>query len=106
MMKYVDGELVPLNAEDIVQAGIDAQLPPPVIVKTWTPLEFMELFTLEERIAIREFSKADALAEDWLDLLKASQEVRLDDPRPLNGLNYMVLKGVLSQARAEEVLAS
>jgi hypothetical protein len=102
----VDGELVPLSAEDIVQAEIDAQLPSAVLVKMWTPLEFMELFTLEERIALREFSKADALAEDWLDLLKASQEVRLDDPRTLDGLNYMVLKGVLSQARADEVLAS
>lgn len=73
------------------------------VVKTWTPLQFMEEFTYEERVALRGLAKSDPMAEDWLDLLKASTAVRMDDPRTTAGLNYMVLKGVLTQSRVDEI---
>jgi hypothetical protein len=78
----------------------------PASAKSWTPLQFMELFTPEERATLRQFARNDAMAEDWLDLLKASMAVRVNDPRTIAGLNYMVLKGILSQGRVDEVLSS
>lgn len=75
------------------------------VPKTWTPLEFKELFTPDERKKLRQLAKTDDLAEDWLDLLNAAQLVRLDDERTTNGLKYMVLKGVLSQTRVNEIIS-
>jgi hypothetical protein len=66
----------------------------------------MELFTFNERVAFRQLAKDDAMAEDWLDLLKASTEVRADDPRTVAGMNYMVLKGLLTQDRVNEILGA
>lgn len=73
--------------------------------KSWTPLEFKEKFTFEERVALRELAKADPQAEDWLDLLNASTSVRSDDLRTTTGLNYVVLKGVLTGQRVLEILS-
>jgi hypothetical protein len=103
--KSVDGVAVPLTPEDVAWIEAIRFAPPIPAVKTWTPLQFMEEFTTEERIALRTFAKSDVLAEDWLDLLKAANEVRMDDPRTRAGLDYMVSKGVLSQARIEEILS-
>jgi hypothetical protein len=100
-----NGVLESATAEDLAWIEEVRNAPPTSAIKVWSPLEFMEKFTTEERIALRTFAKSDVLAEDWLDLLKAANEVRMDDPRTRAGLDYMVLKGVLSQARVDEILA-
>jgi hypothetical protein len=77
----------------------------PPVAKVWTPLEFLELFTPEERKALRTLAKTDDMIEDWLDLLRASTSVVSDDPRTVAGMAYLVAAGVLTQARVDEALS-
>lgn len=103
-MKYVNGKLVPLTEADLAQHEAIQQLPPVIIGKVWTPLQFMEEFTFEERTALRALAKGDPLAEDWLYLLQAAGEVRAEDSRTVSGLRYMAYKGVLTDARVNAIL--
>lgn len=97
----VDGVRRELPIEDVNTPVIAQPLPQPPV---WTPLEFLEEFTYEERVALRQFARSDLQAEDWLDLLRASTEVRADDMRTVGGLAYMVEKGVITQARVDAIL--
>lgn len=98
---YTPDQLTILN--NVIAANDPTKTPP--VVKHWTPLEFMELLTYDERTAARTLAKIDLMAEDWLDLLKASTEVRMDDPRTVAGLKYLVLRGVLTQDRVDALIA-
>ena len=80
---------------------------PPPVRRVVTALAFMERLTSAERIAMRAAARApgaEAL-EDWLDLLRAAQEVNLDDPRVAEGLGAFVAAGALTTQRAAELLA-
>lgn len=83
--------------------------PPPAIEqprrRVCTPLTFLERFTPAERAAIRRAARQDDELEDWLDLLRAAQEIDLDDPRTRAGMQALVNARLLSAQRAEEVLA-
>lgn len=100
MKAWVDGLIVDILDD---RPEVTPEAPEPA---SWTPLEFMERFTYEERVALRALAKNDPMAEDWLDLLRASQEVRLDDPRTMAGLNFMVLRGVLTYQRVAEITSA
>jgi hypothetical protein len=93
-----------LILDDLI-AKHDPNKVPAKVLPPHTPLEFMELWTLEERTAFRTLGKENPIVEDWLDLLKAAMEVRKSDPRTINGIEAMVSFGVISRARADEVKA-
>lgn len=74
------------------------------VVGTTVPLtryEFLGRFTAGERVAIRELARTDAIVEDFMEMMKLSGNVSLVLARP--GLNYLVIKGALTQARADEI---
>lgn len=71
--------------------------------KTYTPLEFLRRFTMQERAAIR--SSSDAIVQDFMYLLDRASEVVTDDPDTINGLSYLVSLGLMTDARATEVLS-
>lgn len=76
------------------------ELPAAPAQRVVTSLAFLERFTPEERIAIRRAARLDEGLEDWLDMLRAAQEVDLDDPRTIAGMHAMVGAGLLSAERA------
>jgi hypothetical protein len=69
-----------------------------------THLEFLRLFTTEERIAMRRASKLSEVLEDYLDLLKLAQEINLDDPDTVAGVQMMEAGELIGAGRAAEVL--
>jgi len=69
-----------------------------------TALEFLSRFDQEERIALRESAKSDAILEDILDLFRAAQEIDVADQRTREGVGYMVQRGYLTEARAASLL--
>jgi hypothetical protein len=80
---------------------------PPVFqrnTRVVTALEFLNRLTPDERTTIRRAARASEGLEDWLDMLRAAQEVNLDDPRTISGLNAMVNAGLLSPKRRDEIL--
>jgi len=103
-------KLCNLKLEDEVLIGADIEeLPEPELpapVKTWdNPSAFKEEFSQQERIAMRQYAKKDPIAEDWLDMLNGYTYIAADDQRLLQGLGYMVVQGLLTQDRVNQILA-
>jgi len=73
--------------------------------KVWTAYEFLNRFTYSERAAYRQAAKTDDLVADFMSLAQAAQEIISDDPITLQGMNYLVSVGILTQQRRDEILS-
>ena len=69
--------------------------------KPISPLEFMRLFTVQERIAIR--TAGDPVLDDFLDMARVAGSVRMDDQMVVQGLDYLVQQNIITSARREEI---
>jgi len=74
----------------------------PIISK----LAFRNLFTTDEKIALYDESKTDTLIRVFLDDINAAQEVDLSYPPLIQGIQYLVFKGVLTSGRAASILSN
>lgn len=92
------GGTLEIEPDPVDEAG------PPVTPPKST-LEFLEMFSLDERKAVRRLARENEDVEDYLSLLAASGFVTKDDPRTVGGINVMVALGALSRVRADEILA-
>ena len=94
--------------EDVLADIAAAQAAPPqtpvAASAKLTKLEFMNRFTLEELAAIYTAAKANVLVEVWMDKLKLASEVDLSDPATIAGVQSLAAQGLLTEARAQEVL--
>jgi hypothetical protein len=73
--------------------------------KTWTAYEFLNRFTYSERAAYRNAAKTDDLVADFMNLAQAAQEIISDDPMTVQGMDYLVSVGILTQQRRDEILS-
>jgi hypothetical protein len=73
--------------------------------KTWTAYEFLLRFTSAERTAYRAAAQTDDLIADFMSLAQAAQEIISDDPTTIQGMNYLVSVGLLTQQRRDEILS-
>lgn len=78
-----------------------AQAPNPVITK----LAFRERFTQDEKVALYTAAKSEVRIQIWLDDLDAAQDLRLDDPRIIAGVQMLESQGMIGAGRAGEILA-
>ena len=76
--------------------------PPPVITK----LAMIDRFTEAEYEGVLTTAKSDVQVQGWLDRFAAANQVNLDDSRTINGINLLVSKNLLTQARADEILTA
>lgn len=77
--------------------------PEPEPVKSWTPYEFQKRFTRAERIAI--ISSIDVYVKDFWSMAISVQEIIADNPDTVNGMNYLVSIGLLTEVRKTEILS-
>ena len=77
----------------------------PVIVKRMAPRDLLVRLTQTERTGILFDSDSDMKVKDLFFLLDKATMISLDDPHLLEGLNYLVTRGYLTQARLDEVLS-
>lgn len=68
-------------------------------------LKFLERFTKAERIALRRAARINDNLGDWLEMLRAAQEVDLDDPRTVSGIQVFADAGLIDPSRVQEILA-
>ena len=101
--KWTAEELAALNLE-VVQAPAEKQ--EPVARTQGTFLEFMELFTLPEQVAIVEASRTHALLDIVLRRAQAANFVDLTNSATVQGIDLVVTTGAISQTRANQVLSS
>lgn len=96
-----DEEVLAAIAE---QQAAQAQSTEPSSPRVLTKLQFLNRFTNEELAAVYTAAKTNVLIEVFMDKLKLAQEVNLDDPQTVGGLQSLAAAGLLSEARAQEVL--
>lgn len=87
---YTDGTLVSNDVEVIGTASPS------------TPLSFLRRFTLAERIDIQQ--SEDPIVKDAMLMFNVAQDVQLDDPDTVAFVHYIANMGIISQARADEIL--
>lgn len=87
--------------------------PPPVVVqpepqpvvRTVTRLEYMNRFTDSELAGLWTAAKTVVQIELWLEKFKLAEFINLDDPRTVAGLQALEGAGLLTEGRANEILA-
>ena len=102
-----------LNAGEIVarHMGYDESrsprfYPKPIIrpAESWTAFEFLLRFTEAERASFRDEAATDPKVADFMLLCSAASQVEADHPMTVAGMDYLVSIGLLTQARANEIL--
>jgi|688.fasta_scaffold2148868_2 hypothetical protein len=70
-----------------------------------TKLQFQNRFTFEELIAIEEASVSDAGVRVLQKQQSIAEFINLEDPITIAGVNYLVSKELITQERANSILA-
>ena len=77
-----------------------------------TKLQFRLLFTLTELVAIDNYQTNTSLSSDQKNMLNtimanfaAAEDISLTDPATIQGVNYLATAGLITTARAAQVLA-
>lgn len=96
-------EVADVSIGDCVWDSVLVDYVPVSINKKVSPLEFLQLFTISERAAIRTLAKTDVILEDFLSTLNIVSEVELHHPVTLQALNYMVAQGLITTQRLQEI---
>lgn len=76
----------------------------PPVVHQWTAFEFLQRFTEQELETVRQGSITDPILWRFLTFATAAQEVISSDPTTVAGMNYLVLIGLLTESRKQEIL--
>ena len=82
-----------------------AKIPAPEYRKL-TSLEFLDLFTEAEQLAIATAAMQSAQVKLWYDRTIAAMFITLADPRTEAGLNALVTAGLLTAERKAEIVAA
>lgn len=80
------------------------EAPVPVNRTRFSFLEFMDLFTEAEQLAIAGAAMTDVATKLWYDRAVGAQFIDLTDARLADGLHAMVTAGLLTSARRNRVL--
>ena len=78
---------------------------PPPPVRVLSKVAYLKRFTQTERINIRAAAAVNPVVDDYVQLLNLTNEVDLDDPDTVGGVNALEAAGLLSAGRAAEILA-
>lgn len=70
-----------------------------------TKLQFLQRFTQEERIAIREAAKTNPYVEDFLELLNAASEVNVEYQPTIDAIDALIGLGLIAAASKPDILA-
>lgn len=77
---------------------------PPAPPKQFTSLEYLDLFTESEQLAVATAAMTNATVKLWYDRMLAASFITLADPRTEAGLNALVSAGLLTAARKAAIV--
>jgi hypothetical protein len=72
--------------------------------KRITRLEFLQRFTMPERIAIRTAAKQSVALEDYLELVSVATFIDVTRPDTINGVRYLESVNLIGVGRADQIL--
>ena len=77
---------------------------PPAPVTVFSSLDFLELFTREEQLAVVSATLVNAQVKLWYDKMLAADFIDLNDPRTTEGITALALAGLITPQRASTIL--
>lgn len=89
------------EAEEATFEAERAALP---VIRRYTPLEFMDLFSDEQQLAIVTATMTVPAVKLWYDRMMAAQVVDLSDRRVTAGLAALVSEKLLTQDRVDQLI--
>lgn len=95
-----DGKVVPQGAVSAEEYDQQPRTP------EWSVLDFLELFTHEEQLAITQASMSSATIKLWYDKTLAASFVTISDPRVSAGLSALVAADLLAEQRMGEIVSA
>lgn len=105
--KFPSNWIASASDADLAQHGIAvivvADPPPPAPMVS--ALQFRQLFTSAERLAITQAAMANAQIREFMDDESAAGDVHLNDPEVIGGIAALVAASLLTQDRANQVLS-
>ena len=81
-------------------------IPSPRVNWIITKLAMISRFTNAEYVGILSATKTDVTVQAWYDAFYAASQIDLKDQRTIDGVNFLVTKNLLTQARADEILTT
>ena len=96
----INGDLPP----DLTWWNKDAMnfTPPVPNEKIVTKLQFLTLFTTEERIAIR--NSVDPIVVDFMEMLQMAENIDLYNSTTQQGIGYLSMIGLIAPERVSEII--
>ena len=90
------------------QAQIDAYTPPVVAATTgqFTSLEYLDLFTEAEQLAVVSATMVSAQVKLWYDKMLAAGFITITDPRTVAGLDALVGAGLMTAERKAAIITA
>ena len=71
---------------------------------SFTAMQFLDLFTEDEQLAVASAAMQSPQVKLWYDRLLAASFITIEDPRTEAGLQALVGAGLLTQARKDEIV--
>lgn len=75
------------------------------VERIMTVHQFLNRFTAQERITIKEVAKTNPALEDFMDMLNLASFVNPDAVEVYGGLSYLSVLGLIDQNRIMEIIA-
>lgn len=94
-----DGKMPDLNSS-VWDSELEEFIKTPGLL---SKLDFLNRFTLEERLAIR--ASADTIVFDIMKLLEAAEFIDITNHSTVQSVQYLALVGLIAEARISEVLS-
>ena len=101
----ITADMLPMTTAEVATHTAPRPLPPPT-PKQFTSLEFFDLFTDAEQLAVASAAMASAQVKLWYDRMLAASFVSLSDPRTSAGLQALVTESLITQARMDAILVA
>ena len=101
---YPTGEITWDHTDRTFVRTIAEKPVPEPVAKRFTQLEYQSLYTLDELVAVETAAETDPVLRVLQRMQMAASYVSLDDPRTVQGMQVLVAKSLLTQARYDEIL--
>ena len=93
------------ESRSFIRELADIPIPEPV-AKQFTQLEYQSLYTLDELVAIEVAAESDPVLRVLQRMQQSASYISLADPRTVQGMQLLVSKDLITQARYDEIVAN
>lgn len=99
---WKDGDIVQVQESDLHRSDLAFEFE---MTRQYSFIEFMDLFTEQEQLAIAGAAMTDVTVKLWYDRAVGAAYILLTDPRTIVGVGELVSAGLITPERRDAVLS-